>query len=355
MADTEMEEAPAPASNAIAERGRREKKAVEHFVMQAEAKEEKGELVIPAGAGTKLGEIENVEYKISRANAASDELKTLHRLCFGTVGAKTVVKKHLRAFCGLVYKEKEAEREKKLASMKKIDGAIIKKMLDVCDLQISGTKQAQCERLVDFLEEPSDSGKKSIKEKVGEKRKKSEAKKEKAEKKKAKKAKVAAKAAKGKGKGKAAAGGAAKIKKPMSAFLLYSQAKREKVKQENPSASLGEISKILGEKWKGISDERRANYQAKAAELKAEYDAKVAAAGGGSSSKKAPAAKKAKKAKEEEAEEEEEEAVPLAADDDARERSRIGNGWASARSPCVVPWWLTGTCDGSMMFSTSVV
>ena len=58
---------------------------------------------------------------------------------------------------------------------------------------------------------------------------------------------------------------------------------------------------------------------------------------------------------EEEAEEEEEEAVPLAADDDARERSRIGNGWASARSPCVVPWWLTGTCDGSMMFSTSVV
>ena len=40
MADTEMEEAPAPASNAIAERGRREKKAVEHFVMQAEAKEE---------------------------------------------------------------------------------------------------------------------------------------------------------------------------------------------------------------------------------------------------------------------------------------------------------------------------
>ena len=33
------------------------------------------------------------------------------------------------------------------------------------------------------------------------------------------------------------------------------------VKQENPAASLGEISKILGEKWKGISDERRANYQ----------------------------------------------------------------------------------------------
>ena len=66
MADTEMEEAPAPASNAIAERGRREKKAVEHFVMQGEAKEEKGELVIPAGAGTKLGEIENVSTDLAR-------------------------------------------------------------------------------------------------------------------------------------------------------------------------------------------------------------------------------------------------------------------------------------------------
>ena len=33
-----------------------------------------------------------------------------------------------------------------------------------------------------------------------------------------------------------------------------------------------EVTKILGEKWKGISDERRANYQRQAAELKAEYD-----------------------------------------------------------------------------------
>jgi WD40 repeat protein len=69
-----------------------------------------------------------------------------------------------------------------------------------------------------------------------------------------------------------------------SAFLLYLQAEREKVKQENPSASLGEVSKILGEKWKvpfrsgrsvpfewkwKVSNERRANYQAKAVELKA--------------------------------------------------------------------------------------
>ena len=60
----------------------------------------------------------------------------------------------------------------------------------------------------------------------------------------------------------------------MTAFFLYSQAKREKVKAENPKASMGEIAKILGEKWKGISDERRANYNARAEELKKEYAAR---------------------------------------------------------------------------------
>jgi mevalonate pyrophosphate decarboxylase len=53
---------------------------------------------------------------------------------------------------------------------------------------------------------------------------------------------------------------------------------------ENPEASFGEVGKILAEKWKGISEERRENYKAKAAELKAEYDKKVAAAGGKASS-----------------------------------------------------------------------
>ena len=74
-----------------------------------------------------------------------------------------------------------------------------------------------------------------------------------------------------KGKGKAAAaakGGAPKIKRPLSAYMLYAQTKRDKVVAENPNASFGEITKILAGKWKDISDERRTKYQEQAAALK---------------------------------------------------------------------------------------
>lgn len=46
------------------------------------------------------------------------------------------------------------------------------------------------------------------------------------------------------------------------------------MKAENPGASFGELNKIMGEKWKTISDERKAKYVEQAAELKKEFDAK---------------------------------------------------------------------------------
>jgi len=38
-----------------------------------------------------------------------------------------------------------------------------------------------------------------------------------------------------------------------------------------------------------------------------------------------------------------------------RSLTEVAMGWARLRSPCTVPWWLTGTWLGSMMFSTRVV
>jgi hypothetical protein len=46
------------------------------------------------------------------------------------------------------------------------------------------------------------------------------------------------------------------------------------VKAENPGASFGEMNKIIGEKWKTISEDRKAKYMEQAAELKKEFDAK---------------------------------------------------------------------------------
>jgi len=50
-------------------------------------------------------------------------------------------------------------------------------------------------------------------------------------------------------------------KRPMSAYLSYANKLRGKVKSENPDCSNGEISKILSNMWKGMSDGRRKEYK----------------------------------------------------------------------------------------------
>jgi hypothetical protein len=46
-------------------------------------------------------------------------------------------------------------------------------------------------------------------------------------------------------------------KRPLSAYMFFSQDWRERVKTENPNASFGEIGKLLGAKWKELSDEEK--------------------------------------------------------------------------------------------------
>ena len=51
-----------------------------------------------------------------------------------------------------------------------------------------------------------------------------------------------------------------KVKRPKTGYQLYAESRREKVVAENPGAGFAEISKILGEKWKSIPDERKKKY-----------------------------------------------------------------------------------------------
>lgn len=46
----------------------------------------------------------------------------------------------------------------------------------------------------------------------------------------------------------------------LSSYMLFSQAMRETVKAENPDVSFGTIGKILGQKWKELSEEDKAPY-----------------------------------------------------------------------------------------------
>ena len=49
-------------------------------------------------------------------------------------------------------------------------------------------------------------------------------------------------------------------KRPMSAFLKYSQTRRSVVKTENPDMSNTDVSRLLGEMWRNASPKERAPY-----------------------------------------------------------------------------------------------
>eukprot|EP00826_Nyctotherus_ovalis_P020698 TRINITY_DN1652_c0_g1_i28.p2 TRINITY_DN1652_c0_g1~~TRINITY_DN1652_c0_g1_i28.p2 ORF type:complete len:122 (+),score=28.42 TRINITY_DN1652_c0_g1_i28:72-437(+) len=48
-----------------------------------------------------------------------------------------------------------------------------------------------------------------------------------------------------------------KLKKPASAFILYSMQKRKEIVEENPELGLGAVGKLLGEKWKALTEEEQ--------------------------------------------------------------------------------------------------
>ncbi|KAI8341308.1 non-histone chromosomal protein 6 [Chlamydoabsidia padenii] len=61
-------------------------------------------------------------------------------------------------------------------------------------------------------------------------------------------------------------------KRGLSAYMFFSQEQREKVKTDNPEASFGQIGKLLGAKWKALSDAEKKPYQDKADEDKKRYE-----------------------------------------------------------------------------------
>ncbi|KAF9649583.1 hypothetical protein BDM02DRAFT_3094565, partial [Thelephora ganbajun] len=63
-------------------------------------------------------------------------------------------------------------------------------------------------------------------------------------------------------------------KRPLSAYMFFSQDWRERIKAENPDAGFGEIGKLLGAKWKEMDDEEKKPYvdQAAADKIRAEKE-----------------------------------------------------------------------------------
>ncbi|CEP14314.1 hypothetical protein [Parasitella parasitica] len=66
-------------------------------------------------------------------------------------------------------------------------------------------------------------------------------------------------------------------KRGLSAYMFFSQDQRATVKEENPEATFGQIGKILGDKWKNMSDEQKKPYVKKAEADKKRYEDEKAA------------------------------------------------------------------------------
>ena len=67
-----------------------------------------------------------------------------------------------------------------------------------------------------------------------------------------------------------------KVKRPVSAFMYFSQEKRPELKKNNPSMGFGDLGKKLGEMWHALKDEEKKPFLQKAAKDKERYEAEKA-------------------------------------------------------------------------------
>ncbi|KAJ2723341.1 Non-histone chromosomal protein 6 [Coemansia sp. Benny D115] len=74
-------------------------------------------------------------------------------------------------------------------------------------------------------------------------------------------------------------------KRALSAYMFFSQAKRQSVKDSNADVSFGQIGKILGTMWAQMDDVDKEPYQKQAEKDKLRYEAEKAAYTGSAGAK----------------------------------------------------------------------
>ncbi|XP_033014332.1 FACT complex subunit SSRP1 isoform X2 [Lacerta agilis] len=86
-------------------------------------------------------------------------------------------------------------------------------------------------------------------------------------------------------------------KRPLSAYMLWLNANRDKIRADSPGMSVTDVSKKAGELWKGMSKEKKEEWDRKAEDAKRDYEKamKEYTEGGKSDSSKKEKSKKKKK------------------------------------------------------------
>ena len=66
-------------------------------------------------------------------------------------------------------------------------------------------------------------------------------------------------------------------KRPLSAFFIFSQDERPKIKVTNAALSVADVAKVIGEKWRSAPDELKRRYEKSAKEAKERYEIELQA------------------------------------------------------------------------------
>ncbi len=153
------------------------------------------------GKGTKLRDIPNVAFKMSKISGRDELMESLHNIIYRRKGAATTRKKAILDFNGFAFpaenEEKEIDARKVSLGKWKLD--LINKLMDALDIpRGSGDKGTKIDRVVEFLEKPEQKSEVDLAGKEAAKKEKEKRKRERAaaEKAKAKKRKATAPASK---------------------------------------------------------------------------------------------------------------------------------------------------------------
>ncbi|KAJ5648204.1 nonhistone chromosomal protein 6A [Penicillium lividum] len=61
-------------------------------------------------------------------------------------------------------------------------------------------------------------------------------------------------------------------KRGLSAYMFFANDNRDLVREENPGITFGQVGKMLGDKWKALTEDDRKPYDEKAATDKKRYE-----------------------------------------------------------------------------------
>ncbi|XP_020113294.1 protein DEK-like [Ananas comosus] len=140
------------------ERPSRERKAVERYT--ASASRSASSKKVPSilqGSGTKLKDIPNVSFKLSKRRI-DENLQVLHTILFGRKSNAHYLKRNISQFSGFVWGESEEKQKARLKE--KLDKCNKERLLDFCELldihvnKATTKKEEISAKLVEFLESP---------------------------------------------------------------------------------------------------------------------------------------------------------------------------------------------------------